>query len=266
MNIKVLAENTAISDEYSFEHGLSLYIETLNHKILFDTGQSDLFYENAMKMNVDLTSIDTVIISHGHYDHGGGLKTFLKHNSHANVYINKNAFNDFYSGFERYIGLDKTLKEYKQVIFTDDEYKIDDELCLFTGNNEQKPYETQSKNLNMNVDGVIKTDTFVHEQYLLINEMNKKTLISGCSHKGILNILNFTNSKNIDTLIGGFHFKGIEIDNIGKNTLNIIADELKKYKTQYYTCHCTGVCQYEYLKNIMENQIYYLSTGKCITI
>ena len=77
MIVKVLSENTTSSEKFESEHGLSLYIETGTHKVLFDTGSSDLFAKNAEKMGVDIASVDLAVISHGHYDHGGGLKTFL---------------------------------------------------------------------------------------------------------------------------------------------------------------------------------------------
>ena len=83
MIIKVLVENTAISEEYGKIHGLCLYIETEKHKILFDLGPDKLFLENAEKMGVKIEEIDTVVISHGHYDHGGALGLFLRHNHRA---------------------------------------------------------------------------------------------------------------------------------------------------------------------------------------
>lgn len=77
MLIKVLIENTAISKDFGCEHGLSLYIETGDRKILFDVGASELFLENAKKLGVDVSDVDYLVISHGHYDHGGGLRAFL---------------------------------------------------------------------------------------------------------------------------------------------------------------------------------------------
>ena len=97
MKLKVLSENTTSSEKLGSEHGLSLYIETETHKILFDTGASGLFAENAKKLGVDLTMVDLAVISHGHYDHGGGLKTFLGINNHANIYLHQNAFELHYA-------------------------------------------------------------------------------------------------------------------------------------------------------------------------
>ena len=123
MIIKALAENTSVSEEYRAEHGLSIYIETGNHKLLFDTGRGGLFLENAEKMGVDLSKVDTAVISHGHYDHGGGLPYFLEINQTAKIYIHKKAFGDYYSSRPdgtAYIGLDKNFKDHPQIIFTDE--------------------------------------------------------------------------------------------------------------------------------------------------
>jgi 7,8-dihydropterin-6-yl-methyl-4-(beta-D-ribofuranosyl)aminobenzene 5'-phosphate synthase len=87
MLIKTLVENTSISKDFGSEHGLSLYVETKKHKILFDVGASDLFLQNAKKLNVNIADVDFLVISHGHYDHGGGLKTFLKENTKAEVFL-----------------------------------------------------------------------------------------------------------------------------------------------------------------------------------
>ena len=78
MRVIALVENTSISKDYKSKHGLCLYIETKKHKLLFDLGSNSLFLGNAVKLNVDITDIDSVIISHGHNDHGGALKYFLE--------------------------------------------------------------------------------------------------------------------------------------------------------------------------------------------
>jgi 7,8-dihydropterin-6-yl-methyl-4-(beta-D-ribofuranosyl)aminobenzene 5'-phosphate synthase len=71
MLIKTLVENTAISKDFGSEHGLSLYIETKKHKILFDVGASGLFLQNAKRLGVNIVDVDFLVISHGHCDHGG---------------------------------------------------------------------------------------------------------------------------------------------------------------------------------------------------
>ncbi|MFR0986450.1 MAG: MBL fold metallo-hydrolase [Frisingicoccus sp.] len=86
MKIVNLIENTEGCSGCASEHGLSFYIET-KHKLLVDTGATDAFVRNAKMLGVDLKAVDTVILSHGHYDHGGGLPAFIKINSKAKIYI-----------------------------------------------------------------------------------------------------------------------------------------------------------------------------------
>ena len=109
MIIKTLVEDTTSKNNLRSEHGLSLYIETSGKKILFDSGTSGLFMENAIKMGIDISKIDYAIISHGHNDHGGGLERFFEANSKAEVFIHESAFDKHYSlrnGSMVYIGLD----------------------------------------------------------------------------------------------------------------------------------------------------------------
>ena len=110
MKITVLMENTAISPAFATEHGLSLYIETGKHKILFDAGQSGAFADNAAALGIDLQGTDLAILSHGHYDHADGLPVFLQRNSHAKIYVNEHAFLPCYHGRDRYIGITPQLR------------------------------------------------------------------------------------------------------------------------------------------------------------
>ena len=94
MKITVLMENTAARETLAAEHGLSLYIQTAHRNILFDMGQTDAFARNAQALGIDLAQVDTAVLSHGHYDHGGGLEKFLEINKTAPIYINLYAFGD----------------------------------------------------------------------------------------------------------------------------------------------------------------------------
>lgn len=260
MNIKILTENTA-KDGYGCEHGLSVYIETKKHKILFDTGQSDMFISNAARLGVDLAAVDIAVLSHGHYDHGGGIGAFLKVNSKAFVYTNENAFGDFYAEDGRFLGLDKALKKSGGIVLTGDEYIIDDELTLFTGNGAKRTHHMDTFGLFEKKDGVLYPDEFLHEQYLLINENGKKVLVSGCSHKGIFNILDWAG--DVSACIGGFHFMKLDTDD---KYLIEAANKLNDYNCKFYTCHCTGVAQYEYIKSVTGDKADYVSAGMEIVI
>lgn len=257
MKIVSLLENTPYCDEVRSEHGLSLYIETEFHKILFDMGQSDLFSENAEVLGIDLTNVDIAVLSHGHYDHGGGLKKFLEINKKAPVYIHKYAFEPHFNGTEKYIGLDTSLKDNPRIIFTKDEFEIDENLTLYSCNNRKRTHPVIPSGLNSFENGEFIPDDFRHEQYLLIEEKGKNVLISGCSHKGILDITEWFQP---DCLVGGFHFSKLPLD----DKLLSFAKELDSYNTKFYTCHCTGTEQYNFMKDEMKD-LYYLSCGETIT-
>ena len=97
MKLVTLMEDTTCAPAFACEHGLSFYIETGSSKLLFDMGQTDLFLKNAAMCGVDLSKVDTAFVSHGHYDHGGGLAAFLKINDHAPVYLHEKAFEPHFS-------------------------------------------------------------------------------------------------------------------------------------------------------------------------
>ncbi len=257
MKITALTENTSKTCLRA-EHGLSLFIEIQHRKLLFDTGQSSLFAENADALGIDLSQTDLAVLSHGHYDHGGGLKHFLEINKKAPVYINRRAFEPHYNGTEKYIGLDRELLDSGRIIFTDDEYRIEDGLTLFTCNNRKKLTDLGSFGLNKVDNGNIVPDDFLHEQYLLIEDGGKRVLISGCSHKGIVNIVHWFTP---DVLVGGFHLSKLPTG----EQLKKYAEALAEYRTVYYTCHCTGAEQYGFMKSFIP-KLHYLSTGETITL
>ncbi len=258
MRIISLTENTSASEEIGAEHGLSLYIEANGHRILFDAGQTGLFYENARALGVDLSQVDIAILSHGHYDHGGGLQTFLSLNERAPLYLSRFAFGEYYNGTEKYIGLDPSLAHSDRLVFTEGRTELGDRLTLISALEMNCPYDLGSFGLTEKKDGSFLPDSFCHEQYLLIEENGMRVLISGCSHKGILNIAGHFSP---DVLIGGFHFSKLPLD----DTLAEYALILAKQDTDYYTCHCTGTEQYKFMRRYIP-RLSYLSGGSSITL
>ena len=93
MKIVALMEDTKGNELCMYEHGLSLYIETQKHHLLFDTGASEKTIKNAQQLGIDLRQVDTVILSHGHYDHAGGIIPFSKINPSAKIWMQKKSEN-----------------------------------------------------------------------------------------------------------------------------------------------------------------------------
>ena len=261
MKIISLVENTTNRD-WPTEHGLSLYIETSKHKILFDSGQSRLFSENAKRAGIDLAEIDIFVLSHGHYDHGGGLKEFSEVNKKAPIYMNRNAFGMHFHGSERYIGLNREWLDdeelQKRIVYTDGVTYIDDELTIYASEGRKKIVDMGAAGLCVKVGDEFFPETFKHEHYLMIKADQKSVLISGCSHQGIINIVDWFKP---DVLIGGFHFMKQPLD----DRLADFAKTLDGYDTEYYTCHCTGLEQYEYISNYML-RLHYLAEGETLKI
>ena len=260
IQITALTENTSCRADVGCEHGLSLWVETPTHTLLFDAGQSDLFSRNAEALGIDLTRADMAILSHGHYDHGGGMECFLAVNSHAPLYLNVHAFEAHGNAAGKNIGLAPSLRECDRLIFTGDHTVIDDTLTLVTGNAAIPPEAIESYGLTM--AGGLPED-FRHEQVLLIQESGRRILLGGCAHKGILNLMDWLRP---DVVVGGFHFKALDPQGEGRSALENAARRLMDYPAVYYTCHCTGEAQFAFLKACMGDRLHYLAGGQTITI
>jgi 7,8-dihydropterin-6-yl-methyl-4-(beta-D-ribofuranosyl)aminobenzene 5'-phosphate synthase len=272
MRITALAENISHVENLGSEHGLSLYIETEKHKLLFDTGQSSLFAENAVKLGVDLSLVDLCVISHGHYDHGGGLRTFFKVNNNSPVYANIKAFGEYYANRpdapKEYIGLDKTLPFVERFVFTGGYLAVEDGLEIFSTVTGQTLQPAGNSDLFEKIGDSFVSDSFAHEQNLIITENGKTVLIAGCAHKGIINIVeSFHDLKGHypDYVVGGFHlYNRASNGSEDEDTINAIGRYLLLTGSKYYTCHCTGMAAYNSLKTVMTDKIDYLSTGNQI--
>lgn len=271
MKIINLVENTQGNVKCQCEHGLSFYIETEKHKLLMDSGASDMFLNNAKMLGVDLVQVDTMILSHGHYDHAGGILAFSKLNKEAKIYMKDSAGLDYYhleNGEERYIGIDKDILQLEQRVGVNGNLVIDDELFLFTditgGRYPAKGNLLLKKKMN---DGFVQ-DSFDHEQCLVVTQGEKHILLSGCAHSGILNILDKYMElfhSEPDIVISGFHlmqkegYTGEEIENIRN-----IAAELLKTHSVFYTGHCTGLAAYDIMKEIMGDRLKPIRSGEVI--
>lgn len=292
MIVKCLMDNEASSGEFLTEHGLSLYIETRDHKILFDTGASPAFAENAERMGVDLAQVDIAVLSHGHYDHTGGLAAFLKLNAQAYIYVSRHAFAPFMALREgeriESIGMPEIpeVEEVRETLraghripkssrfrLTGGETFIDDGLVLFSEPEGDCFWPEGNHRLLLapDVPGEdLREDLFHHEQNLLIREGGYSLLLVGCAHRGIVNIVQQCRTSGYgipDWVIGGFHFHNRAAGTHEEETrIRRIGNILMATEAKYFTGHCTGKEAFRVLKKLMKNQIDYLDAGRTIVL
>ncbi|AIO18959.1 Metallo-beta-lactamase superfamily protein [Candidatus Izimaplasma bacterium HR1] len=273
MKVVTLLDNKNDNNTLSSAHGLSLYIETGNKKILFDLGPNNYYQKNAKKLGVDLSEVDYLVISHGHYDHGTGIKKFLKMNKKAQVFISKRAFEDHVKSEGRQyedIGLGKAPKNDRINYIYRETFSITPNIRICDLVDYQKP-PIGDRNLMIYEDGQYIEDHFHHEIYLIVTEGENNILFSGCSHKGIGNIVESVenNSKKfVSHIIGGLHFSHYDSFNLQQTDyLQKIGDKFANEKDiNVYACHCTGDDAFFELKQAMRSKLRRLKTGSTIEI
>jgi 7,8-dihydropterin-6-yl-methyl-4-(beta-D-ribofuranosyl)aminobenzene 5'-phosphate synthase len=266
MRIITLIENVVNSPKLVAEHGLSLYIETANKKILFDTGQSGLFLQNAITLGISIEDIDCLVLSHGHYDHTGGLYPFLEKNSKANVYAKQNLFIPKYSGKTRFIGTlynDELLKN--RLVYVDSATEMAENIFIMPDTPIHLPVDTNFKGLYRKADQKFETDEFDDELFMAIKQDDKINILTACSHRGITNIC--TTATNhfklpIGLILGGFHMKECSIEQYVHIThyFRMLQPE------SIGSCHCTGIDKFAEMHSECETHMFYNYTGNEITI
>lgn len=271
--IKTLLEDQKRENETMInEHGLSFYIEGEKESYLFDCSGSDKFMKNAERMGVELSNVKTVICSHSHFDHSYGVKEFLKENEINRFFTGKGFFEEKYGtdGIKyNYLGcgFDKNLLIKKGIehIVCQDIYQLEEKIYI-VGNFERK-YEIETipeKYVKRRVDSFIK-DSFEDEIALVIDGEKGLTVICGCSHPGILNMLSTIKDrlkKDIYAVYGGTHLKRADDER-----LKFTVEEIKKMGVKVAGfSHCSGERIEEMLKKDMELETTHLVCGDCIFI
>ena len=234
MKLTVLAENTA-SHGFIAEHGLSYLIEYDNKTILFDTGYSDVFLQNAKKLNIDIETVNTIVLSHGHWDHCGGLR-YLKNKTlicHPKAFIKR--FRKIGNIPLENIFSAKDIENKFNLITSASPYYINENMIFLgeiprinTFENQPSTYITETG----------ENDNVIDDSALVINDKDGIIVITGCSHSGICNIIDYakkvTQNNKVKAVIGGFHLKQ------NNSRLKKTIEYFKKEKINHiYPSHCT---------------------------
>ena len=279
MKIQVLIENTTNSD-LTAEHGLSIFIEYNDRKILLDAGTTSAFMDNAHKMNVDISSADFCVLSHGHYDHSGGFAGYLEENRDKNIYAMNTATAEYYSGSGGHIheiGIPKNVyPAYSDnFIFIDKPTELAEGIYLIPHNTDGLEKIGERAKLYKKVNDSYMPDDFSHEMSLVFDTDNGLVIFNSCSHSGIVNIIEevkaYFNDRDVYAFFGGLHMKGkkndVEICTFSDTEIEHMTAYLKKNGIKkLYTGHCTGRVGFEMIKKYMGENVEYLMTGREIEI
>lgn len=269
MRITALIENTSGREGCIGEFGLSLLIEANGRRVLFDAGQSDATLKNAEFLGIDLSQVDTAVLSHGHFDHANGFPAFFATNGTATLYARTGYDGKQYAdhgekGIE-YIGVVPELKGNPRVtVIENDRLDLGDGFVIVSYAGCEPVHPVDHFGLFRDEGLGLAPDRFEHEQYLLVREGDVRALITGCTHRGILNCMHWSAGDAPTHVIGGFHFMKIPLEDT--TYLDAAADNLLSYPTVYCTCHCTGLEQYRYLKGLMGERLSYIAAGQSTVI
>lgn len=270
MKIVTLLENTSRRPGLAAARGLSLYVETAGRRVLFDMGPDASFLENAKALGVDLSAVDTAVLSHGHSDHGGGLAAFCEMNDKARIYLRREALGAYYAvlpGQEPgYIGLPPEAERLaERFVYTGDREDLGDGLTLFSDVEDDKTLRAVAPKLQERTGAGFRPDGFAHEQHLIVEENGKAALLAGCGHLGIVNTLRAAKrllGRAPDVVFGGFHLFELKPDAPESQALMAAtAAELAEGDTVYYTGHCTGDWAFERLRETLGERLRPMDCG-----
>ena len=269
LKLKVLTENRAKKRGMLGEHGLSLLIETDSLKVLFDTGQTDVFSLNAEMDGVDLSMVDALIVSHGHYDHTGGVPEFCRINKKAAIYMHPDSFCERYNAVRgkptgSCIGVPWSCENKElfksRIVFVKEPVSIDENIMI-SGEipvNAANPFTDFVK---INISGAYEEDMVTDEQFMIVNGSKGIYVFVGCSHPGILSCIAYAKvlfpNTNICGVIGGMHLEKYNQDQLSQVAFGLKLAGVERIAPM----HCTGILSSCFLKSEFGERCLLLNSG-----
>lgn len=247
VRITVLVENTAGGRDLLAEHGVSFWIELGGKQLLFDTGQGNVLMANARRLGIRLEQVDAIALSHGHYDHTGGLGEALRNSRATTVYAHPAAFEPKFArspdGTARDIGIptldERMVRDMAELVLVEKPTEICDGLRL-TG---PVPRPTQFEDAGgafFRDRGCTEPDQLIDDQAAFTETPAGTVVILGCAHAGVINTLRYvqtlTGNSPIHTVIGGMHLLNASPERMKKTLAELHRMDVQRL----LPCHCTG--------------------------
>jgi len=282
MRITALVDNERLAARRDLvkEWGVSLHVSHARGSLLFDTGSTGAFVDNAAKLGLDLSAIDTAVLSHGHSDHGGGLLRFFEQNTRASVfasqYVRETPLVARIFGVPVPVGLDARVfgEHASRMQLVDRNSEVRPRVHLVTAIPRRHALPRFNSILYRRERGKLIPDDFRHELVMAVEEDDGLVVFTGCSHQGILDMIEAVREalpdRPIKGLVGGLHLAGLPpFDFFGEKTVDIerLGRDLGSLGLpRIVTGHCTGTRPYRALKLLLGDRIEYLATGASVTI
>ncbi len=273
IRVHILADNTVRKRGMIAEHGLSLWIEKDEKKILFDTGQSSVFYHNSKIIGINLEETDSIVISHGHYDHCGGLQYLPCRGKAPPIYVHPDAFIKKYISHSNQIigaGLPFKIDDYKwlknALVYTRQPLWIEKEILVSGEIPCSNTFEEVPENLYIEHEGEIINDMMLDEQMLIVEDNGEIAVFLGCSHPGIINSVKYAQNlipdKRIKLLVAGMHLQNVSPIRLQMTIQHLMDINIKKI----VPLHCTGFDAMCEMKRFLGKRCAILSVGDSIEV
>ena len=273
MKIYILTDDKVRKHGLLAEHGLSIYIEHKGAKILFDAGQTDVYLRNATFMGINIQKADCIVLSHGHYDHCGGLVYFPYKQKFPAIYVHKDAFAKRYGmdgNIRRDLSVPWMLDDYpyieENLHFAQKQMKIADSITLLGEIPGSVSFEGLSKGFYTENENETIVDMFHDEQMLVIETDRGLALFLGCSHPGIISCVqhaqNIFGGKNIYLLVAGMHMESVDSARLEKTIAYLMEANIQKI----VPLHCTGIPAIAEMKCRMGERCNILYAGDILVV
>jgi 7,8-dihydropterin-6-yl-methyl-4-(beta-D-ribofuranosyl)aminobenzene 5'-phosphate synthase len=256
LTITIVVDNKSEKTNLLSEHGLSFWIEADEHRILFDTGQSNILSENARQLGIDLSTADALVLSHGHYDHTGGAALVLQCDQPIELYCHSGIFVPRYSrqsdGTMKPIGINfETSKALTDIIdsihWVNEPVFISNDIGITGPIPRKSGFEDTGGSFYLDPEAT-NPDRIIDDLALWLRTTNGIVVVTGCCHSGIVNTLEhiktISGHSTILAVVGGLHLL-----NASSERLKSTCEYLKRVvQGKIYPCHCTGDNAIDFLR------------------